>query len=205
MHSYLNQSVKKMKRVLVFAGTPGVGKSSVAMLLATRLAGVHISLGDLIKNEELHCGFDKQRETLIADIKKVSKRIREIIGSSEGYVIIDGHFAMDVVPASYVSLAFVLRRDPDELQEALEKRGFKVSKTAENVAAEILDVCLFDAVKAYGEKKVCEIDVSGRSVEEVVDETLCVIEGRKECQVGVVDWLTKLEFEGRLNKFLKAF
>ncbi|MDH5448258.1 MAG: adenylate kinase family protein [Candidatus Bathyarchaeota archaeon] len=191
-----------MKRVLVLAGTPGVGKSSVSSLLTSRLCGILVSLGNLVRHEGLSCGLDKNRGTLIADSERVSKRVRGIIEQTKGYVIVDGHFAMDVVAAEDVFLAFVLRRNPDELREILKERGFKEGKIAENVAAEILDVCLFDAVKAYGEKKVCEVDVSGRTVEEVVDEIMCVVNGRSKCRVGVVDWLTKLESEGRLDEFL---
>ncbi len=193
-----------MKRVLVVVGTPGVGKSSVAGLLASRLNGTYVSLSDLVKSEGLSCGLDRKRDTLIADLEKVSKRVGKIVEQSEGYVIIDGHFAMDVVAAEDLHLAFVLRRDPDELREVLQKRGFKDSKVAENVAAEVLDVCLFEAVEAYGEGKVCEVDVSGKTVEGVVDEILCVVDGRKKCRVNVVDWLTKLELEGRLDEFLKT-
>ncbi len=194
-----------MKRVLVLVGTPGVGKSSISRSLATQLGGVHVSLGDLVKDEGLSCGFDRERETLIADEEGVSKRLKEIIGQAEGYVIIDGHFAMDVVTAVDVFLALVLRRNPDELQEALKKRGFSEGKVSENVAAEILDVCLFDTVKAYGEQKVCEVNVSNRSIEEVTEEIICLVNGRMKCRIGVVDWLTKLESEGRLDKFLASF
>lgn len=194
-----------MKRVLVLVGTPGVGKSSASSLLASRLGGILVSLGNLVRREGLSCGLDEKRGTLIADTERVSKRIGEIIAQSKGYVIVDGHFAMDVVAAENVFLAFVLRRSPDELREILKERGFKEGKVAENVAAEILDVCLFDAVKAYGEKKVCEVDVSGRTVEEVVDEIMCIVNGRSKCCVGVVDWLTKLESEGRLDEFLALF
>ncbi len=194
-----------IKRVLVIVGTPGVGKSSVSSLLASRLKGTHVSLGELVKEEGLSCGFDKKRETLIADNEKVSKRVKEIIKQSEGYVIVDGHFAMDIVTVEEVFFAFVLRRNPDELWKTLKKRGFKESKVAENVAAEVLDVCLFNAVRAYGEKKVCEVDVSGKTVEEVVDEIICVINGRKRCRVGIIDWLMKLELEGRLDEFLHTF
>ena len=95
-----------------------------------------------------------------------------------------------------------LRRDPDELREVLRSRGFDERKVAENVAAEILDVCLFDAIEAYGEKKVCEINISNRGEEEVADEVMQIIEGKKECKVGRVDWLTKLELSGRLEEFL---
>jgi len=194
-----------MRRVLAIVGTPGVGKSSVSSMLALRLGGVHVSLGDLIKQEGLSCGFDKKRETLIADVKKVNKRVEEIVKHSEGYVIVDGHFAMDIVVKKDVFLAFVLRRDPDELEKVLQKRGFKESKVAENVAAEILDVCLFDALKAYGEEKVCEVDASSKAVEEVVEEIVQIIDGRRRCRVGAVDWLTRLELEGRLDEFLASF
>jgi adenylate kinase len=194
-----------MKRVLVVVGTPGVGKSSVSSLLASRLGGVNVSLSELVKNEGLSCGVDRERETLIADMERLSRRIKKLIKKTEGYIIVDGHFAMDVVEAEDVFLAFVLRRNPDELREILEKRGFKESKLKENVAAEILDVCLFDAVKAYGEKRVCEVDVSGKTIEEVVEEIIDTLSNHRKCRVGVVDWLTKLELEGRLDEFLASF
>ncbi|UCB61328.1 MAG: adenylate kinase family protein [Candidatus Bathyarchaeota archaeon] len=194
-----------MRRVLVLTGTPGVGKSSIGKLLAIRLSGRYVDLGDLVKTERLHCGFDTLRETLVADIERVSDRVETIIGQTEGYTIVDGHFAMDVVSTTEVFLAFILRRDPDELKQVLKMRGFKPHKTAENIAAEILDICLVDAVKVYGEKKVCEVDVTGRSLEEVAHEILAVIEGHKKCRVGVVDWLSKLESEGRIGEFLEAY
>lgn len=194
-----------MKRVLVIVGTPGVGKSSVSSLLASRLDGVHVNLGDLVKDEGLSSGLDERRETLIGDEKRISKRVQEIIRQSEGYIIVEGHFAMHVVAAEDASLAFVLRRNPDELREVLRERGFKESKIAENVAAEVLDVCLFDAVKSYGEKKVCEVDASGKTIADVVDEIVGILNGRRRCRVGVVDWLTTLEIQGRLDEFLKSF
>lgn len=191
-----------MKRVLIVVGSPGVGKTSLSDLLASRLHGVNISLSELVRSEGLSCGFDERRKTLVADVEKVSVRVGEIIQQSEGWIVVDGHFAMDVVPVKDIFLAFVLRRDPNELQEVLSKRGFEKHKVAENVAAEILDVCLFDAIRAYGEKKVCEVDTSFRGKGEVVEEVIQIINGQKQCRVGTVDWLTKLELAGRLEEFL---
>lgn len=191
-----------MKRVLIVVGSPGVGKTSLSDLLASRLHGVKISLSELVRNEGLSCGFDERRRTLIADVEKVSSRVGEIIQQSEGWIVVDGHFAMDVVPVKDVFLAFVLRRDPDELQKVLSKRGFEEHKVAENVAAEILDVCLFDAIRAYGEKKVCEVDTSCKNEREVVEEVIRIINGQRQCRIGTVDWLTKLELADRLEEFL---
>jgi len=184
-------------------GTPGVGKTSISRLLASKFDAVYISLAELVKQERLISGVDKARETLIADTDKVSKRVKEIIKNSECDVIVDGHYAVDVVPTKAVHMVFVLRRDPSELKSVMENRGFKERKLWENLAAEILDVCLWDAVSACGSEKVCEIDVSGKRIEEVVEDVLSVLEERKKCRVGIVDWLGKLEGEGRLHEFLK--
>jgi len=197
--------VKGFKRVILITGTPGVGKTVVSRLLASKLDAVYINLGELVEREGLISGVDKVRKTLIADTSRVSKRVQEIVRSSEHDVIIDGHYAVDVAPVKDVHVVFVLRRNPDELKGFMEDRGFKGRKLWENLAAEILDVCLWDAVSACGSDKVCEIDVSGKGVEEVVENMVSVLEGRKKCGVGVVDWLGKLEEQGRLHDFLKPF
>jgi len=148
---------------------------------------------------------NEARGTLIADTRQVSERVKEIIGGCERDIIIDGHYAVDVLPAKNVHLVFVLRRNPEELKEILENRGFRERKLWENLAAEVLDVCLWDAVGACGSEKVCEIDVSGKRIEEVVEEIGLVLEGKRKCSVGIVDWLGELESKGRLYDFLKDF
>jgi adenylate kinase len=195
--------VKKFRRVILVTGTPAVGKTSVSRLLASKLDAVYISLAELVERERLISGVDKARGTLIADTDKVSKRVQEIIKNSEGDVIVDGHYAVDVVPNKDVHMIFVLRRDPMELKSVMESQGFKEKKLWENLAAEILDVCLWDAVSACGSDKVCEIDVTDKGIEEVVKDIILILERKKKCRVGIVDWLGKLEGEGRLHEFLK--
>ena len=73
----------------------------------------------------------------------------------------------------------------------------------ENLAAEILDVCLFDAVDVCGVEKLCEMDTTSKSPEEVVDEIISVIKGERKPEVGIVDWLGMLESEGILDDYLK--
>jgi len=197
--------VKRFRRVILVTGTPGVGKTSISRSLASNLDAVYVSLGELVERERLISGVDKARGTLIADTDRVSKRMQEVIKSSERDVIVDGHYAVDVVPNKDVHLVFVLRRDPRELKSVMEDRGFKERKLWENLAAEILDVCLWDAVSACGSDKVCEIDVSGKRIEEVVKDVILVLEGKEKCRVGIVDWLGKLEGNGRLREFLKYF
>lgn len=197
--------VKRFKRVILVTGTPGVGKTAVSISLASRLNATHIDLTKLVEQEGLISGVDKARGTLIADMDRVSKRVQETVRDSKRDVIIDGHYGVNVVSAKDVYLVFVLRRDPDELKRWMKDHGFRERKLWENLAAEILDVCLWEAVRACGPKKVCEINVSGKGIEEVVEEIILVLEREEKCRVGIVDWLGKLEAEGRLQDFLKDF
>lgn len=191
----------------MITGTPGVGKSSISKLLASKIDAQVISISELVKKEKLYCGIDKKRDTLIADMKKISRRIRNFISnfSESQNIIIEGHFATDIVPPEKVSLVFVLRKDPEELRKILEKRFYKERKIKENLAAEILDVCLYDAVKRCGVDKVCEIDTTSKSLKEIVQEMIEVLNGVKECKVGIVDWLSKIESEGKLEEYLSDF
>jgi adenylate kinase len=191
--------VKNFRRVILVTGTPGVGKTTVSQKLASKLDAVYIGIKELVKKQKLVTSVDEERRTLIADTEKVSKQLQETLTKTEGNIIIEGHYAADVVPKKDVNTVIVLRRDPRELKAALEKRGYDEKKLWENLAAEILDVCLWDALSACGSDKVCEIDVSGKTVEAVVEEMMMVIENRKNCRLGIVDWLGKLENEGQLE------
>ncbi len=191
----------KLGRVIVITGTPGVGKTTVSKSLAERLGALYISLTDVIKKENLVLRVDEKRNTLIVDLRKLSKRVMEIIDNSVE-IVVEGHYAADVVPSALVSYAFVLRRDLDDLKAKLKDRGYEEKKVLENLAAEALDVCLFSAVQAHGIKKVNEIDVTHLDVAEAVEEILQVLNGQKTMKIGKIDWLGKLEKEGRLEEFL---
>jgi adenylate kinase len=197
--------VKNFTKAILVTGTPGVGKTTVSHKLASKLDALYVGVTELVKKQQLITGIDENRQTLVADTEKISKQLQQILAKAEGTVIIEGHYAVDVVPKKNVNTVFVLRRDPRELKTALEKRGYKEKKLWENLAAEILDVCLWDALSACGADKVCEIDVSGKTVEAVVEEMMLVLEKRKERRHGIVDWLGKLENEGQLEEFLKNF
>ncbi|MEM3549760.1 MAG: adenylate kinase family protein [Candidatus Bathyarchaeia archaeon] len=189
--------------VVLVTGTPCVGKTSVSKLLVDWLDAVYINLTDLAVNENLVLGEDMERKSIIFDEGRVKRRIREIILENlKRNVVVDGH-AAGIVPKRFVTYAFVLRRDPVELLNFMVKSGFSGRKLWENLASEILDVCLVEALKAYGEGRVCEVNVSGRSVEDVASEILEVLKGSKKCRLGIVDWLGKLESEGRLEEFLR--
>jgi adenylate kinase len=192
------------RRVILATGTPCVGKTSVAHLLTSKLDALYVNLTELAMHENLISGKDKERDSIIVDEIRMRRKIREIVEHCDRKdIVIDGHYAVSVVPKKLVTYVFVLRRDPVELRKLMEQCGFSGRKLWENLASEILDVCLVDALNVHGEGKVCELDVTGKSVEEVVSEILDVLGGHKKCRVGVMDWLGKLESEGLLEEFLK--
>lgn len=188
-------------------GTPCVGKTAVSNQLAKELKAVHIDLGSLVVDEKLSSGVDVERGSLIADKPRLAKRVKQIIKDNvkEHDVIVDGHYATDIVDPRTVTRVFVLRRHPRELKQLMRKRGFQGHKMRENLAAEILDVCLYDAIKAVGLEKVCEIDATGKSPTEIACEITQVLDGKEFCMSGNVDWLGKLEQEGQFGKYLKEF
>lgn len=190
----------RLPRVLVVTGTPGVGKTRISKVLAERLEGLYISLTDIVKRENLCLYVDSERDTVVADLRVLSDRVSKIISGSSCDVVVDGHYASEVVSSEMVSYAFVLRVEPDKLRFRLQERGYSEGKILENLASEVLDVCLFDAVACYGVEKVDEIEVTDKNVDEVIDEILGVINGRTKAKSGKVDWLGKLEEEDRLSE-----
>jgi len=191
------------KRIILITGTPCVGKTATANLLTSKLNAKHINLTELATRQNLIVGKDAERNSIIINENKMKSKIHELIEKANKDTIIDGHYAPSVVPKKLATHTFVLRRDPVELKKHMEKCGFSGLKLWENLASEILDVCLVDALKAQRKGKVCEIDVTGKSVEEIVNEILDILDGRRECCVGVADWLGKLEREGLLSEYLK--
>jgi adenylate kinase len=193
-----------MKRVILLTGTPCVGKTTTAKVLAAKLNAEYINLTDFAKTYNLTLGEDKERNTIIIDEEAMQQKLSEVIDATDNAnIIVDGHYASAVTPTEHVALVFVLRRNPKELKQFMEKCGYTGSKMWENLQAEIIDVCLGEAVEVHA-GRVCELDVTGKSVEEVVAEILDVLDKRKTCFVGVVDWLGMLEQEGLTDEYLKA-
>ena len=84
----------------------------------------------------------------------------------------------------------------------MEKRGFKDNKLRENLAAEILDVCLIEALSEQEEDRICEIDVTSKTTNEVTNIMLNIVSNKNKCIIGRVDWIKLLESKGILDKFL---
>jgi adenylate kinase len=182
-----------------------VGKTTVSAILAIKLRALHLNIATLVKHEQMTSGYDKKRQTLIADTNQLAQRLQQIISKTSKTLIVDGHYSTDIVPARQITRVFVLRCHPEELRKRMDERGFEGPKAKENLAAEILDVCLADAVTNVGEDKVCEIDTTHQTADATASQILSTLRGRKRCAVRIVDWLGRLEEEGSLDQYLKDF
>jgi len=192
------------KRVILITGTPCTGKTTTAKQLTSKLNAHYINLTEYAKTYGLTLGEDIERKTIIIDEEKMRQKLNETINATDNYyIIVDGHYASAVTPTDLVTNVFVLRRNPKELREFMEKCGFEGVKLWENLSAEILDVCLVEALQSQS-GKVCELDITGCTVGEVVDEILDVLKKGKKCYTGIVDWLGMLEREGLTDQYLKA-
>ncbi len=192
-----------MKRVILITGTPCVGKTTIAKILTDRLNAEYINLTNYAKTRKLTLNDDKERQTTIINEKAMRKELEKTIQDSTSQtIIIDGHYAPAVTPGEFVSNVFVLRRNPKELKIFLQKRGYTGTKLWENLSAEILDSCLIEAVQTQ-QGKVCEIDATSKSVDEVAAEILDVLGTPEKCCLGFVDWLGMLEKEGLTDNYLR--
>ena len=184
------------RRVIIIAGVPGVGKSTVAGAVAERLGCPVIGVSEQAVKEGALLGRDDERDTDIVDLPRLKGIIAEAVSATEGPIIVEGHYAYDVVPSAVVSRALVLRRAPWILKEELRERGYSDQKIRENIEAELLDVPLVEAIEALGPDLVCEADTTGRTREETVNEALGIIEGPIPCRRNLVDWLGSPEARG---------
>lgn len=191
--------MSRRRRVYILTGVPGVGKTTTARMLAELLEGVHIDLSELAQAKGITSGYDEARRTSIVDLDGMRAETVRIIEAGDDALVLEGHFAPDVVPAEAVSLAFVLRRAPWILKDELAARGIAEEKVAENVEAELLDVCLIEAVESLEPERVCEVDTTTKTPQEVVDEVVYIIQGKKPCRHGLVDWLGRAESRGLLG------
>jgi adenylate kinase len=179
--------------VIAISGTPGTGKTGVGQLLARHLNATLIELSHLAKEQQLLMGEDADRETLIADTKKLQRYLDNLISDSpENYVIV-GHFA-DEVPEELLEFLVVLRCNPITLTQRLRTRQWSQSKILENVQAEILGECTMQALLRHKREKVFEIDTTEAPLEEVVEAITIIQTGaRNEYSVGRISWLSTLD------------
>ncbi len=187
-------------KALLIGGTPGTGKTEVASIIADKLDLTLISISELAEKYSCIEDHDSDRDTDVINEDCIVDAIIDVLDEMKKDVVIEGHY-IDLVPSEYVSTTFILRTHPTTLKQRLIERSYSEEKIQENVEAEIIGICQMDALDAFGESTVKEIDTSDITIEETVDKII----KHKDSKDGLstrIDWMAMLEKEGRLDDFL---
>lgn len=177
--------------IVLITGTPGTGKTTVSKIVSEKLKSSLLAVNDLIEKKHIYTGVDPEKGYKVVDLTNLSNEIRVVIGNSDkNHIIVEGHLA-HVFSSDIVDIVIVLRTRPNILKERLSKREWSDSKVYENLEAEALDICTYEAVEIHG-KKVNEVNTSDMDVEEVADVIIEIINSRKHFPPGNINFLEEL-------------
>ena len=163
--------------LIAVSGTPGVGKTTVAKLLAEKMGYDYVDLREFA----LKHGTGKIRgDELEIDVDKLAYYVKEKLNNRNA--VLDGHLS-HLMPADQI---IVLRAHPQIIGERLKERGYSKEKVSENVEAELVDVCLLEALDEN--ENIIEVDITGKTPEDVIKEILSLLEKGIKKRIGIVDW-----------------
>lgn len=173
--------------IIALTGTPGTGKTSVAEALQSKCFEV-VDLNQVVRNKGFLVGRDNKRASDIVDIEKFNKYILDKYLGKD-IVFIEGHLSHLLKSAEKI---IILRCHPDKLRKNLLKKGWSQEKIKENIEAEILDIILCETVEIHPKKNIFEIDVSDKSVENILALIIQIIKNRfkniEKYKIGKIDW-----------------
>ncbi len=177
---------------IVITGNPGVGKHTITQEIAEKMKLSVIDINSIARDSGL---FEKNGDTNDIDIGELEKILKQKIFEKN---IIVGHLAPYVLTKNQVKMMIVLRRSPYDLVSVYKNRGYSDNKIKENVGSEILGVIAHDTIEKFQEK-VFQINVTGKTIPEVVERVMRVISGNKSSEE--VDWLELVRKNNDLGKF----
>lgn len=141
--------------VIVVTGSVGSGKTFIAKKLSKEKNLEYLNINSVVNNYHLSKGYDKKRKCKIVDVEDLVKVLIKIIKESKKKLIIDGHLS-HYIPSKYVEKCIITKCDISELKKRLKKRGYSKAKIRENLDAEILDVCLIEALEKKHKIKIID-------------------------------------------------
>ena len=177
---------------IVITGNPGVGKHTITQLISDKMKLPIIDINKIAKDSEL---FEKNDDTNDVDVEMLEKILESKI--SENNIIV-GHLAPYVLRKNQVKIVIVLRRSPYDLISVYEDRKYSDKKIRDNVGSEILGIIANDAMNKFQEKTF-QINVSGKTIEEMLEKIMSVIMNKKGNEE--VDWLDLVRKNNDLGKF----
>ena len=176
-------------RIIAFSGTPGVGKSSLAEVMAQRGWNL-LSLRDLADEHGCLGEEDTHDGAAPVDIHALDEAWEQ---PSEGKHLVDGHLAHLL----QVDTIVLLRCRPSILRQRLEARGYSSQKVRANAEWEMTAGHWSELMEFEIELPVLEMDSSETDVDQLADDLEawlnknCPFEGMEAAARGALDWLAE--------------
>ncbi|XP_065867357.1 adenylate kinase isoenzyme 6 homolog [Euphorbia lathyris] len=155
-------SNKRSKPNILITGTPGTGKTTTSLALAEATQLRHINIGDLVREKNLHDGWDEQFESHVINEDLVCDELEDIM--QEGGNIVDYH-GCDFFPERWFDRVVVLQTETSFLYDRLSKRDYSQKKISNNVECEIFQILLEEAKDSYSEDIV--VALRSDSIEDI--------------------------------------
>ena len=177
-----------MRSLIIVAGTPGTGKSTVSEALSRELGCRVLEPSRVAAEYGLGTPDPERPGTLVIDEARLVAKVKEL--AADGCWIISTHYP-DLFLADeelYMDVAFVLllRTNPVVLERRLEGRGWPRRKVLENAMAEAISY-VASSLMPYADF-VIEVDTTDLSADEVVDVVLSRL---SSWDTGIsIDWLS---------------
>lgn len=144
---------------ILITGTPGVGKTSLSILLADELQNRYkkdfqtINLGELIHNKKLYSSWDEKFNVPIFDEDKVIEELEYI---KDGGYVIDFHSAC-FLPEEWFKLVVLLRCNNTDLYDRLKQRNYSDLKIKENIECEIMEITADEVKESFDPNRIIEL------------------------------------------------
>ncbi|CAH2069343.1 unnamed protein product [Thlaspi arvense] len=149
-----NTGTRRIRPNILITGTPGTGKSTTAAALAEATNFRHICVGDLVKEKNLHDGWDDKFESYILNEDLVCDELEDVMVA--GGNIVDYH-GCDFFPERWFDGVVVLQTENSILYDRLTKRGYSGTKLSNNLECEIFGILLEEAKESYKEHIVTSL------------------------------------------------
>jgi adenylate kinase len=183
--------------MLAITGTPGVGKKSVAPVIAKTLKAHVLALNGLAISDVPA----KENGEYLVDVRKLRSRLLKLDLSDS---VVFGHLVPDVLRRGDVGFVAVLRCEPGELKKRLNARGYSPDKVVENVEAELIGVVLDACVRRFGPSVVHEYDTTGATPRTVASRIASDYRSGVASKRPWTDWTLGYDSSTKLRSLLSS-
>ncbi len=155
----MNLSRDLNKKVIAISGTPGTGKSTLAIFLKKKLGFDRLDLHQHYK--KISSGYQKDKQCYNIQAKKFTQLVKDKIKHCQKGLIIDSHIS-HLLPKKMLNLCIILTcSDLKQLEKRLKKRKYSTKKIRENLDSEIFQICLSEAKEL--KQKIIIFDTSKKT------------------------------------------